>query len=85
MLFKKLIWSLLVSFAVLSGNVAEAVIPFPARIGGTVTINGAQLTQTTAAGYTFAVTKQDGSGHVPAAEDLNGLNVFELMGEPAAH
>ena len=53
---------------------AWAAPPLPARIGGTVTVDGTQLTQATATGYTFEVTKLDGTAYVPAAEDTDGLN-----------
>jgi len=48
--------------------------PIPARIGGTVIIDGTQLTQATDEGYSFAATKPDGTDYVPAAEDTDGLN-----------
>lgn len=50
----------------------------PARIYGTVTINGTPLTQTQANddGYSFAVVKQDGSSYAPAAENTDGLNSY---------
>ena len=53
---------------------AWAAPPLPTRIGGTVTVDGTQLTQATATGYTFEVTKLDGTAYVPAAEDTDGLN-----------
>jgi hypothetical protein len=46
----------------------------PARIGGIVTVNGTQLVQATATGYTFIVTRQDGTVFSPSAEDTDGLN-----------
>jgi len=56
---------------------AWAAPPLPARIGGTVTVDGTQLTQATATGYTFVVTKLDGTAYVPAAEDTDGLNASD--------
>jgi len=53
---------------------AWAVPPQPARVGGTVTVDGTQLTQATATGYTFSVTKLDGTAYDPVAEDTDGLN-----------
>lgn len=53
-----------------------AAPPMPARIGGTVTVDGTRLTQATATGYTFAVTKLDGSAYVPAA-DTDGLSALD--------
>lgn len=53
---------------------AWAAPPIPARIGGTVTVNGTQLTQATDTGYTITVTKADGTAYVPAAGDLDGLS-----------
>ena len=52
-------------------------IPLPARIGGTVTVDGTQLTQATDTGYTFVVTKQNGSAYDPAAQDMDGLNTSD--------
>ena len=52
-------------FVFLYATVAEGVIPRPFRIGGTVTIGVDQLTQTTDAGYTFVVKKQDGTPCIP--------------------
>ena len=56
---------------------AEGQIPQPARIGGTVTVDGTQLTQATDTGYTFVVTKQNGSAYDPIAEDTDGLNAAD--------
>lgn len=53
---------------------AQATPPIPARIGGSVTVDGTQLTQTTDTGYTFVATKENGSAYVPAAADTDGLN-----------
>ena len=55
---------------------AWAAPPMPARIGGTVTVDGTQLTQATATGYTFAVTKLDGTAYVPAADTV-GLSPLD--------
>ena len=54
-----------------------AAPPIPARIGGTVTVNTVQLTQATDTGYTFKVTKQDGTAYNPVAEDTDGLNTSD--------
>ena len=43
--------------------------PIPARIGGTVTVDGVQLTQSHHAGYTFVVTRPDGTPYTPQARD----------------
>lgn len=56
---------------------AFAQIPPPARIGGTVTVDGVQLTQDTDTGDTFTVTKQGGTPYNPSAEDTDGLNSFD--------
>lgn len=48
--------------------VQAAGVPVPARIGGTVTVDGVQLTQSTDNGYIFEVIKTSGS----AIKDLNG-------------
>ena len=53
---------------------SEGVPPIPARIGGTVTVDGTPLTHENDTGCTFSVTRQDGTAYVPAAEDVDGLN-----------
>ena len=73
----KCLWRLLLSSMFLFTNVvfsAERMPPVPTRIGGTVTIDGVRLTQTTDAGYTFSVTRENGTAYDPAAEDTDGLN-----------
>lgn len=56
---------------------ASGFIPQPARIGGTVTVDGTQLIQGTDTGYTFVITKQNGAAYVPVAEDTDGLNASD--------
>jgi len=53
---------------------SEAGPSLPARIGGSVTVNGEKLSYTTSAGYVFKVTGEDGKAFSPPAEDKNGLN-----------
>jgi len=78
MFLKNWLWYFAVLLVFFSVTAAEAQIPMPARIGGTVTVDGIQLTQATAAGYTFIVTKQDGTTtYVPAAEDTDGLSATD--------
>jgi len=48
--------------------------PIPAKIYGTVTIDGTQITQNTDDGLSITVTKQDGTAFTPVAEDTDGLN-----------
>ena len=48
--------------------------PIPAKIGGTVTVDGTQLTQTTDVDYRFVATKQDTTTYRPEAKDSDGLN-----------
>ena len=66
----------LLPFSAECGNVFAP--PMPARIGGSVTVDGTPLTQATDDGYTFTVTKQDGTAYVDLngvpAQDLDGLN-----------
>ncbi len=50
----------------------------PAKIGGTVTVDGTLITQETDTGYTFVVTKQNGDPYEPAAEDMDGLNDYDF-------
>jgi uncharacterized repeat protein (TIGR02543 family) len=51
-----------------------AQVPRPARIGGTLTVNGVQITEATDAGYVVGVKKTNGSAFAPAAVDMDGLN-----------
>lgn len=84
-MFKKLFLVFLISFSLLlpfsadSANVFAP--PIPARIGGSVTVDGTPLTQATDDGYTFTVTKQDGTAYVDLngvpAQDLDGLNTSD--------
>jgi hypothetical protein len=56
---------------------SESAPPLPARIGGIVTVDGIQLTQATDVGYTFTVTKKNGTPYEPAAQDIDGLNASD--------
>lgn len=76
-IFRKWLWCFAISLVFFSATAVEAQIPLPARIGGTVTVNGTQLTQATDTGYTFVATKQNGTSYVPAAEDTDGLNASD--------
>jgi len=64
-----------VTFVLLLGiGVSHAQIPpIPARIGGEVTVDGVQLTHNDDQGYTFTVTREDGTVFDPVAEDTDGL------------
>ncbi len=55
-------------------SLALAQVPIPARIGGTITVNGVQLTQATDDGYRVVVTDPGGGAYTPPAEDPDGLN-----------
>ncbi len=59
---------LCISFSLDAGPV------LPARIGGSVTVDGVKLTYATSAGYVFRVTGKNGKGFSPVAEDRDGLN-----------
>jgi hypothetical protein len=78
-MYKKLLF-LGLFLTVFSGSVVKAESAngsaplIPARIGGTVTVNGIMLTHATDSGYTIVVTKPDGSEYSPPARDPNGLN-----------
>jgi uncharacterized repeat protein (TIGR01451 family) len=54
--------------------ISESAPPIPARIGGTIAVDGTQLTQSTATGYTFTATMKNGTPYEPAAQDTDGLN-----------
>lgn len=71
--------ALFLFFLVWVSSIASAQVPiFPARVGGAVTVDGTQLTQATDTGYTFTVTKQDGTAYDPAAEDTDGLSSSDM-------
>ena len=57
-------------------------IPQPYRIGGTVTIDGVQLTQSTDTGLIIKVTKADGTAYTDTygnpSEDGDGLNTSDF-------
>ncbi len=55
-------------------SVSNAAPPAPARIGGILVDEGNQITSDNDDGYTFEVTKQDGTSYDPAAQDTDGLN-----------
>lgn len=55
-------------------SIVMAAPLIPHKIGGTVTVNGIGLTQSTDDGYTFEVRRPDGSAYAPVAEDVDGLN-----------
>lgn len=57
-------------------SLSEPAPPIPARIGGTITIDGKTCTVVSGGdGITVKVTGTDGSSYVPEAEDSNGLNL----------
>jgi hypothetical protein len=49
-------------------------IPIPAPIGGTLTVDGVQVTQSTDDGIAISVTRPDGTPFDPPARNENGLN-----------
>lgn len=65
-------------------SISSAVPPQPARIGGTVTVNGRLLTQSSDSRLVIKVTKLNGTVLVPAAEDTDGLstNGFYIIDIP---
>jgi len=78
MLGKTLFWGLIIAVFLVSRVPAESATvyaaPIPARIGGTVRINGTLLTKGADTAYTFKVTKFNGGEYDPVAQDANGLN-----------
>ncbi len=46
----------------------------PARIGGSVTVDGELLNPAAGKGFVFRVTAMDGKDFIPPAEDIDGLN-----------
>ena len=66
----------LVSFLTLlliAPSLSWAIIPIPAKIGGSVTVDGEVITSVNDDGYTVVVTKADGTAYIPAAEDTDGF------------
>ena len=61
-------------FLLLFAFSSEAGPALPARIGGSVTVNGVKLTHATSIGYVFRITGKDGKGFSPPAENKVGLN-----------
>ncbi len=53
--------------------ICSAQIPLPARVGGTLTVNGVKITDDTDTGYLIAIIKPDGTPFNPPAEDTDGL------------
>lgn len=71
---KTILWISVLTLLFFIPSISRAVIPVPARIGGTITVDGVTLTEDTDNGYTIKITKQDGSSPGPGAEDTNGLS-----------
>ena len=61
-------------FLFISFTTGAGPATLPARIGGTVTVNGVKLVYAASTGYIFRVTGRDGKGFSPPAEDKDGLN-----------
>ena len=72
--FRKYLWIFTILFVFSFSTVAESAIPLPARIFGTVTVDGTVLTQDNDEGYELEATREDGTSYVPAAELTDGLN-----------
>ena len=64
-----IIFLILFSFTAAAG---PAVLP--ARIGGSITVNGVELTQAAASGYVVKITGKNGREFSPAAVDKDGLS-----------
>jgi hypothetical protein len=66
---------LIVFIIFLISSVLYAAGPtFPARIGGSVTVDGVLLTDVSGRGFVIKVTTKDGKDFIPPAEDNDGLN-----------
>ncbi len=91
-MFIKKFTALLISSLIVLPSIAGAAPPLPSRIGGTVTVDGTPLTQDTDTGYSFKVTKENGTDYDPAANDSDGLNptnwyiidipIFDAVNQP---
>ena len=53
---------------------SEAGPTLPARVGGSVIVDGIELTSPDSAEYRFMVTGINGKGFLPPAEDRDGIN-----------
>jgi uncharacterized repeat protein (TIGR02543 family) len=73
MRFKGCLLCLVVSFVFISATGAESGMSPPARVGGTVKVNGTLLSQGSDEGYSFVLTKQDNTPYSPVAQDSDGL------------
>jgi hypothetical protein len=62
---------LLFSFEVLASPL------IPARIGGTLTVDGVQVSRMPDAGYRIKVTRVNSTDYMPIAEDGDGLNASD--------
>jgi len=74
---RKLIIYLVFLFLLLLPSAVPAAPPIPARIGGTLTIDGEQLTQNTDAGFTIKLTRLNGTDFTPTVGDNDGLNASD--------
>jgi hypothetical protein len=77
-MFKNMFLVSVISILFLLPFTVKAQPSLPARIGGTVTVDGVLLTQSSDSGYTFAVTSENGAAYVPAAQDTDGLNEYSF-------
>ena len=66
-------FALLVSLYIADSAIADPP-PLPARIAGTVTVNGVALEESTDTGYEFTVTSADGTLLTPDPTVSSGLN-----------
>jgi len=67
-----ILFSFFLLFA-LSFPITSYAIGPPARIYGTISVNGSMLTQDTDTGYSIVVTRSDGSHYQPVILDNDGL------------
>lgn len=74
---KKLLFYLIFLFYLLFSSDVLAAPPIPARIGGTLTLDGVQLTRNTNQAYIIKVTRLNGTAYEPTAGDNDGLNASD--------
>ena len=74
---RNLIIYLIFLFFLLSSFGVSAAPPIPARIGGTLTVDGTQINRNTDAGYTIKVARLNGADYIPTADDNDGLNASD--------
>lgn len=75
-MLKKYLFISITLFLFLEVSNAWAVIPLPCRVGGSLTVNDKIVSHENDTAYTFVITRENSMPFTPAAEDKDGLNMF---------